>query len=415
MFKNKLYFYLAYKYISSKTLKIFPSSAFSMAILGNILSISVLIIVMSVMNGFRYELEELTINLNSHIQIHKGNSFQKDTVLIKRLETMTNVDYVSTSIFDMGILMNVNRTIGIGIKSISEVTLEKQKNKLKFLYLNENEFKKNKKCAFIGINLVANINARENQIISLITNSKMPSILGLMPTYSKIKICGIFNTGYSQFDSSIILLKENYLKELLFIKQDEINSIEIFLKNKENLTQEMKNISQAISKDYHLSNWKNQNQDLLKAMELEASIMRLLMSMFVLLTSFTMMATLKNLIKEKTKEIAIMLSMGLNQKDILKIFFIIGIILSLISITFGLTLGIIIAKNIEIIRQFLERLFHIILLNPNIYLLTYLPSRILILDIIKTTIFAFIIFISLSLKYAFNAAKNQPSEILKQF
>jgi lipoprotein-releasing system permease protein len=346
--------------------------------LGIMLGVAILIIVMSVMNGFKTDLTKKILGLNPHIVI-QPNSFIIDDNYISKLKDNFSGIKVSKSFSGEGIIIKNDNAKGVIFKGINK----KEKKTIEFLNKNltsGNIKKFNKNKVFIGTELAYNLNLKEGDKISLMSSAFVATPLGSLPKQESFIIAGTFTTGFLEFDQNIVFLGiEDALS--IFDKEEKDQNVEIYLKDplKANL---VKKKIEKINPNYFIYTWSDLNKSFFSALKVERNVMFIILTLIVIVAAFNIISGLTILIKNKTKEIAILKTLGLSNNSIKKSFFLTGFSLGFFATISGIILGIIFSYNIEKLRIILSSVFNVEIFPPDIYFLEKLPSEINFLSIL---------------------------------
>ena len=340
--------------------------------LGIMLGVAILIIVMSVMNGFKTDLTNKILGLNPHIVV-QSNGFEIDESYILKLREKFKDISVSKTYLGEGIIIVNEQAKGVIFKGVNN-NEKKIREFLKKNIINGdiNKFKKNN--IFIGSELAFNLNLNEGDNINLMSSSFVATPLGNLPKQENFNIAGIFNSGFVEFDQNIIFLTT---EDVLSIFDKDINdqNLEIYLKNplEANL---YKNEIQKINQNYFIYTWSDLNKSFFSALKVERNVMFIILTLIIIVAAFNIISGLTILIKNKTKEIAILKTLGLNNTSIKKSFFLTGFTIGFFATISGIILGIIFSYNIEKVRIFLSSVFNLEIFPSDIYFLEKLPSEI---------------------------------------
>ncbi len=340
--------------------------------LGITLGVAILIIVMSVMNGFKTDLTNKILGLNPHVVI-QPNSFQLDNKYISRLKKDFKDITISKSYSGEGIVISNNKAKGVILKGIDK----SEKNIVDFFesFTSQgdlNNFNSNK--VFIGSELAFNLKLKKGDNINLMTSSFVGTPLGNLPKQENFKVAGIFNTGFIEFDQNIIFINiEDALS--IFNKDDKDQNIEIYLKDPLKANFYKENI-QKINENYFIYTWSDFNKSLFSALKVERNVMFIILSLIIVVAAFNIISGLTILIKNKTKEIAILKTLGFSNQSIKKTFFLTGLTIGFFATLSGIILGILFSVNIEKIRIFLSKVFNLEIFPSDIYFLDELPYEI---------------------------------------
>ena len=355
--------------------------------LGIMLGVAILIIVMSVMNGFKTDLTKKILGLNPHVVI-QPNSFQIDKRYISRLKKDFEDITISKSYSGEGIVISNDKAKGVILKGIDK----SEKNIIEFFrnFTSQgdlNNFNINK--VFIGSELAFNLNLKIDDTINLMTSSFVGTPLGNLPKQENFKVAGIFNTGFIEFDQNVIFINiEDALS--IFNKDDKDQNIEIYLEDplKANFYKES---IQKLNENYFIYTWSDLNKSLFSALKVERNVMFIILSLIIIVAAFNIISGLTILIKNKTKEIAILKTLGFTNRSIKKTFFLTGLTIGFFATLSGILLGILFSVNIEKIRTFLSKVFNLEIFPSDIYFLDELPYEINFYSILIIFIISLII------------------------
>ena len=355
--------------------------------LGIMLGVAILIIVMSVMNGFKTDLTKKILGLNPHIVIEPNSfSIEEDfiTQLIKDFKDIS----LSKSYSGEGIIMNNDNAKGVIIKGVNK----NEKRIINFLNKNissGNIEKFNKNQIFIGAELAFNLDLKEGDKISLMSSAFVATPLGSLPKQESFRIAGTFNTGFLEFDQNIIFVNTQDALSL-FDKEERDQNIEIYLKDPLKANAYKKEI-EKINQNYFIYTWSDLNKSFFSALKVERNVMFVILTLIVVVAAFNIISGLTILIKNKTKEIAILKTLGLSNQSIKKAFFLTGFTIGFFASLSGIAFGIIFSINIEKLRVLLSTVFNLEIFPPDIYFLEELPSEINFYSILIIFILSLII------------------------
>ena len=346
--------------------------------LGIMLGVAILIIVMSVMNGFKKDLTNKILGLNPHVVI-EPNNFQIDNSYISRLKKDFEDITISKSYSGEGIVISNDKAKGVILKGIDK----NEKNTLEFFenFTTQgdlNNFNSNK--VFIGSELAFNLKLKKGDTINLMTSSFVGTPLGNLPKQENFELAGIFNTGFIEFDQNIIFINiQDALS--IFNKDERDQNIEIYLKDPLKANFYKENI-QKINENFFIYTWSDFNKSLFSALKVERNVMFIILSLIIVVAAFNIISGLTILIKNKTKEIAILKTLGFSNQSIKKTFFLTGLTIGFFATLSGIILGILFSVNIEKIRILLSKVFDLEIFPSDIYFLEELPYEINLYSII---------------------------------
>ena len=377
--------------------------------IGISLGVAVLIIVMSVMNGFRTELINKIVGFNSHVTV-KPYQNQIDQKKIDNLELKTLSSNLIFSNSGEAIIIKKDTTKGILLRGYNKddfASLE---------IINNNKFEGNKDALTgnfisIGNELSFDLGIDIGDDITLMSPSGVETIIGNLPKQKTFTVISIFNSGLADFDNNIAFINLATLEEFFGLSKDEQN-LEVYLKNPQNI-ESQKEIIQNIFDQEFVFSWADMNNSLFSALKVERNVMFIILSLIIIVAAFNIISGLTILVKNKTRDIAILKSIGVLNRSIVKIFFLIGVIIGTSATVFGIFLGVLFSLYIENIRSFLSSSFNISLFPEEIYFLSKMPSEINSFSIFIISTCSIAITIIVSIFPALKAARLDPIQSLK--
>ena len=373
------------------------------------LGVAVLIIVMSVMNGFRAELINKIVGFNSHITVKPyDKKINQDKFSNSQIDFISNQLILSNS--GEAIIMKKNTSKGIILRGYKENDFSKLK------IINNNSFIGNRDDLnnyniSIGKELSFTLNVNIGDKVTIMSPVGVETIIGTLPKQQTFTIVSLFESGLVDFDNNIAFVNLETLEELFDLDIKDRN-LEIYLKDPQNI-EKQKKIVQKVFPDEFIYSWSDMNKSLFSALKVERNVMFIILSLIIIVAAFNIISGLTILVKNKTREIAILKSIGVLNKSIIKIFFLIGVIIGTSATIFGIFLGVTFSVYVEDIRQLLSTLFSISLFPEEIYFLSTMPSEINIFSIFIISMCSIVITIIVSIFPALKAAKLDPIKNLK--
>ena len=400
---------IAFRYLFTKKKDGFINIITTFSFLGIALGVAVLIVVMSVMNGFRTELINKINGFNPHLKIFAD---QIDYIDLKKLnnkaiESISDEFFLSNS--GEAVIIHNSYTKGIVLRGYLKDDFKKLK------VINNENFFGNKSISYnhisIGKELSFILNLDVGDKISIISPSSVMSIAGSLPKQKSFIVESIFESEMSEFDKNIAFLNLGDLEDFFNFEKKQ-RYLEIFLNDPKNI-EEKKQIFQNVFKDQLINSWADLNKSLFSALKIERNVMFIILSLIILIAAFNIISGLTILVKNKTRDIAILKSIGVQNTSIIKIFFLVGFSIGTLSTIAGIIIGIIFSKNIEIIRSLISNLFNVSLFPEEIYFLSKMPSEIEPFSIVIISLFSIIITCLVSIYPAIKASKLDTIKSLK--
>ncbi len=406
--------YLAFRYLRSKKTEGFISLSAWFSFVGIALGVATLIIVMSVMNGFREELVNRILGINGHLVVYanSGKLIANYIDISKKVSDDNNIFSVIPQIDGQGLVRSKDYVSGVMIKGIRSTDLPAKK----LLWDNLNQLTKDnfktKNEIIIGSRLAKRLNVMVGDKITIVSANGIKTALGIIPQKQIFKIGGMFNVGMYEYDNNYIFMPWKTAQNFLQLG-DVANNIEIFLKDYKFSDASYLNIKKKLNESFEIIDWKKQNNTFINALKVEKNVMFLILTLIILVAAFNIISSMIMLVNAKSGDIALLRTIGSSRKSIIKIFLLIGTSIGSMGTFFGSILGIFLSINIEYLRKFLSIILNQELFSPEIYFLTDLPSKINFTEVF------YIIFISISLSVlasvfpSWKAAKILPAEVLR--
>ena len=377
--------------------------------IGISLGVAVLIIVMSVMNGFRSELINKIVGFNAHITVQP---YDKEIVIDDLNKTNLNLISNDLILSNSGEAVVIQKDISKGIvlrgyskndfsklKIIRDETFIGQRNNLVKNYIS------------IGKELSFTLGLKIGDDVTIMSSTGVETIIGNLPKKKTFTVFSLFESGLADFDNNIAFINLDTLDEFFNLSKNERN-LEIYLKNPQKI-ENQKFIVQQIFPNEFVFSWADTNSSLFSALKVERNVMFIILSLIIIVAAFNIISGLTILVKNKTRDIAILKSIGVLNKSIVKIFFLVGVIIGTSATIFGILLGVIFSMYVENLRQFLSNVFDISLFPEEIYFLSTMPSEINLSSIFIISLCSILITIIVSIFPALKAAKLDPVQALK--
>ena len=400
---------ITFRYLKTRKKDGFLNIISIFSFIGISLGVAVLIIVMSVMNGFRTELINKIVGFNAHVTVKPyENPINLEKLNEKSLKNISKELIFSNS--GEAIIISKDYTKGLLLRGYSNTDFPKLDVVKKGNLIGQsNQLIKN--SISIGKELSFNLNLSVGDRISIMSPVGIETIIGSLPKQETFIINSIFDSGLADFDANIAFINLDKLEEFFALKVEKRN-LEIYLKDPSNIN-EVKSKIQKIFNNEFVFTWADMNNSLFSALKVERNVMFIILSLIIIVAAFNIVSGLTILVKNKTKDIAILKSIGVLNNSITKIFFLVGVIIGTSATFFGIFLGVIFSLYIENLREFLSNTFSISLFPEEIYFLSTMPSDINPKSIFIISICSIFITIVVSIFPAIKASKLDPVKGLK--
>ncbi len=411
-------FFIGLRYLRAKRKQTFISANTFISVAGIFLGVAALIIVLAVMNGFEIELRDKILGINSHIVLmeYTGGMGNHERVM----EELKSVDGVVAStpfIYGQAMLKNSGRVTGVVLRGMSIETYGNVINLGKMRdgnidNLSSGGNKTDLPGVVIGKELAQNLGLLLFDTVEILVPMGISTPMGIVPKIKKFSVVGIFDSGSYEYDSSLVFMSLKNCKKFLGMK-DTVTGIEIKVDDIYGAGRIAKAIQEKLGYPYWARSWMEMNKNLFSALKLEKRVMFIILSLIVIVAAFNIITTLIMTVMEKSRDIAILKSMGATARSIMKIFMIEGIVIGGIGIILGCIAGITVALNLEWISRSVENLFGFKILPEGVYYLNEVPSKINYGDVAVIVIAAMLICFLASIYPSWRASKLDPAEALR--
>ena len=400
---------IAFRYLKPKRKEGFLKVISIFSFTGIALGVAILIIVMSVINGFRAELINKILGFNPHI-IVKAYEKKINQKKLDEHELLNKISRISLTFSGQSILINRENTTGILVRSYYNDDIDKI-NLIKNGIIDGSLESFTSNTISIGKELAISLNLILGDEVTLMSTSNLQTPFGNLPLQEKFRISSVFSTGLAEFDQNVIFMPFDNANSLFELSDTDIN-LEIFLK-KPDKAQSLKKEIQEIFEDHYVYTWEDLNKSFFAALKVERNVMFIILTLIIIVAAFNIISGLTILVKNKTKEIAILRTLGLSKKSITKIFFTVGFTIGFLATFTGVVFGVLFSYYIEEIRSLITLIFNIRLFPEEIYFLSKMPSEINIGYILAISFFSLLITFLATIFPSISAAKLDPIKALK--
>lgn len=412
---SKLEFLIAWRYLRSKRKEGFISVIAIFSFVGIMIGVATLIIVMSVMNGFRYELVNRILGINSHLTIyshaHQIADYEKILTEIKKIP---GVKFANPLVESQAMLSTPNKNLGGLIKGIK---LEDLKNKTlvsKNITAGNLEKLANKNSVIIGSAVAQNMNLHVGDALKIISAETNETLIGAIPRVKTYEVAGVFDSGLYEYDSTTVFMNFN-MAQIHFRFPQAASAIEVFAEDPLHLDEIKLKLYETLIEynALYATDWQQANASFIDALKVESTVMFLILTLIILVAAFNIISSMIMLVNDKNKNIALLRTIGMSKGAVMRIFLICGSSIGVVGTFLGFLIGVVFSANINNIKLWLESMTDTTLFNPTIYFLSTLPSKIFVSDVILITGMALILSFLATLYPAYKASKTNPAELLR--
>ena len=384
---------------------------------GVMLAVAVLIIVMSVMNGFRTELLSRILGFNGHVYVTGPaiNGPGRDA-MIQRLRAVPGVVQVVPVIEAQAMVTGPAQITGGLVRGMRPAELAATPiiaNNLKQGSLKgfgEGEYGGD--MVLVGSRLAETVGVKAGDSISLISPNGGATILGSTPRRKTYTVGGVFSVGMSEYDAPIIY-KPKDQAQLFFGRESNVDLIEVNLADPDNLDRLRPAVAEAAGPGAIVTDWRDRNHSFFNALQVERTTMRLILMMIVAIAAMNIISGLVMLVKNKSRDIAILRTMGASKGAILRIFFMAGASIGALGTLTGLVIGSLFCIFIDPIQSLVEKVTGVAVFSPDTYFLARIPAKIEWSEVAIVTVFSLLMSFIWTLPPAWRASRLDPVEALR--
>lgn len=412
---SKLEFLIAFRYLKSKRKEGFISVTAVFSFVGIMIGVATLIIVMSVMNGFREELIDRILGINSHLTIYsRSHQISDYETLLEEVRKIPGIKYSNPIVESQAMLSSKSKNMGGLVKGVKLEDLENKKLIAENIVAGSIDSISDKNTVLIGSGIAQNMNLKIGDSVRVIAAEVNETIIGVIPRIKTYQVGGVFESGLYEYDSTTIFMNFG-MTQTHFKFPESVSGIEIFVDDVTHLDNVKDYLYEILAQHPNLYaiDWQQSNASFFDALKVESTVMFLILTLIILVASFNIISSMIMLVNDKNKNIALLRTIGMSKSSIMRIFLICGSSIGFVGTFFGFLLGVVFASNINNIKLWLESVTDTTLFNPTIYFLSTLPSRILISDVVIIVAMSLIISFLATLYPAYKASKANPAELLR--
>ncbi len=404
---------IAARYLRAKRQESFISVISGFSLVGIALGVATLIIVMSVMNGFRAELLGRILGLNGHMIVSSITQGLPDyDAATQRIRAVPGVVSATPIIEGQVLASSQGQSLGALVRGIRADDLKKYPTIYSSLTPDALNGFEDGDSVILGERLADKLGLRVGDPVTLLAPKGAVTPFGTTPRSKTYRIGGTFKVGMSEYDQTFVFMT---LKEaqLFFGLGDTVEGIEIMVSDPDSVFDLRGPVARAAGHLSLVSDWKQTNSSLFGALEVERNTMFLILTMIILVAAMNIISSLIMLVKDKSGDIAILRTMGASRAAVMRVFFIAGASIGVVGTFVGVLLGVLFCANIENIRQFITSLTGAELFNPEIYFLSKIPAQIDSSDIVSVVLMSLFLSFAATLYPSWRAARLDPVEALR--
>jgi lipoprotein-releasing system permease protein len=403
---------VAFRYLRARRAEGFVSVIAVFSLLGIMLGVATLIIVMSVMNGFRIDFIQHILGIEGQLSVYSDTGALDDFAAIdKKIRAVPAILAARPQVEGEVLASTRGASTGVLVRGMRAADIAQQKmlaDAVDPAVLAQ--FRDD--GVIVGDRLAARLGIAPGGEVTLLSPNGNVTAFGTMPRIKTYRVVGVFDLGMYQYDNNMILMPLA-AAQLFFNTGKGVSSIEIFTRNPEDLGPARRAIAGILGPGTRIVDWQQTQAAYLNAIDIERSVMFLILTLIILVAAFNIISGMIMMVKDKGRDIAILRTMGATRGMILRIFILSGASIGLVGTFLGFVIGVEFAQHIEAIREFVQGVLGVNLFSAQIYFFTRIPARVYASDVITVVAMAFALSFLATLYPSWRAARLDPVEALR--
>ena len=402
------------RYLRAKRRNGFISFISLASIIGIALGVAVLITTLSVMSGFQREIRDRLLSMQAHATISgAGEPLHDWRHAVEVAMADPRVAGAAPFVDVQGMISGNRDPQGAMIRGIlpseeKQVSVIADKMKQGRLdSLQPGSFN-----ILLGQELALWLGVGVGDDVVVTTGDFMGTPLGAVPKVKRFHISGLFSVGHNEIDRNLALTDINDLQRVLRLG-DDVTGVRLKMHDMDQAQETAIDLARSLRHVYRVSDWRSENANLYQSLKMEKTVMGILLSLIIMMGAFTLVNSQVMLVTDKQADIAILRTLGLSPAGVMQVFMVQGSLIGLVGTTLGLLGGITLTFNLERLLRFIEGTFNIVLLPPDVYYITGLPTDMQPADVALTVLVALLMAFLATLYPAWRAARTQPAEALR--
>lgn len=380
---------------------------------GIMLGVATLIIVMSVMNGFRSELLGKILGFNGHFMAQGINGKIEDyDAVAARIKTVEGVTSVIPFVQGQVMASSAASATGALVRGLTEASLRQLPAVVDGIQVGTLEGFDTSEGVAIGVGMATRHAVGVGDNITIISPKGPVTPFGVAPRIQPYKVVAVFKIGMSEYDKNVIFMPLSEAQGY-FLHENTVSAIEIKVENPDNVEEYWVPLTNAIEAGIRLNSWQQTNRVFFDALQVERNVMFLILTLIILVAALNIISGLIMLVKDKSRDIAILRTMGATRSAVMRVFLITGTTIGVTGTLAGLALGLAFCINIEGLRQFIQQLTGKTVFSPEVYYLSRLPAEVDWGEVTAVVVMSIFLSVLATLYPSWRAARLDPVEALR--
>ncbi|MDR1597442.1 MAG: lipoprotein-releasing ABC transporter permease subunit [Holosporales bacterium] len=402
---------IAIKYLRSKKKDGFLSVITGFSFLGICLGVATLIVVMSVMGGFREELLSRIIGMKGHVIVYSASEIPNDCNMQAKIKACRHVTQVCPTIEKQSIITSDNQMRGVLVLGLAGATLAERELLARAIQPSSAPFSGD--VVIVGKRMAELMGINIGDCITLMDPQGEATAFGSVPRQRDFTVTGLLEVGMIEYDKSVVLMPLNTAQDF-FQMTDALTQLEIFTDNVELSDDIARDIKKIVPNNLMVLGWKHGDSHFFQAVQVERNVMFLILTLIILIASFNIISGLVMLVNDKTRDIAILKTIGASRSSIRRIFITVGSSIGVLGTLIGIALGITLTLNLNKVVAMIQCITGSNLFSAEVYFLSELPYKVNIYEIVLIALISIALSVLATIYPSHRAAKLDPAVAIRE-
>jgi lipoprotein-releasing system permease protein len=406
---------VAGRYLRARRGERFVSVIAGFSLVGIALGVATLIIVMSVMGGFKVDLLSRILGFNGHMGVYgAGAPLTNYDALVEKIRAIPDV-VSATPVVDGQVLLTDDRGSSTGglVRGVRQADLKALHAVSDHILAGSLEAFQGDDAIAVGVGLARRFGLGIGSQLTLVSPEGAATAFGTIPRVRAYRVAAIFQVGMNEYDTSYVFLPLE-AAQIFFQKPNAATQIEVTVRDPERVGEVSRGIRAVLAGvPITVVDWQQTNNSFFAAVQVEQNVMFLILTLIILVAAFNVISSLIMMVKDKTKDIAVLRTLGAGRSAVMRIFLMCGASVGVTGTVVGTLIGVLFCRNIQTIQGWVEGITGVSVFNPEVYYLTHLPARLDWHEVLQVVLMALCLSLLATLYPSWRAARTDPVEALR--